>query len=272
MATKAEIQRLVTKNSNNILRVGILAQNEVRQVLRPAKNLSFNDQAGLVRTAIPAIADRYGNLSQVLALDYYQDFRALNNVKGNFTPKATKLDLSEKLDNLMGTGIAAGYNTGYQALENYLSDGITRITAAYNRDTIIDNASFDTQAAMIQRVANATACSFCIGQALEASTSEVIVSGNTIIEYQNDWHDNCGCTSEVIYEGQDLIRPSYYDSFEADYTSAKESLSAKREAAVEEAKANGTFDRYSTFLKANPQYSITRSNIAAELRSISGRK
>lgn len=272
MATQAQIQRLITRNSNNLLRVGILASNEVRQVLSTAGTLSFNDQAELVRSTIPAISERYGNISQVLALDYYSEYREANNVKGNFNPRETKLNYADKLDNLMGVGIALAYSENIGQMKNYLSDGITRITSAYNRDTILDNATFDSQAARIQRVANATACAFCVGLALNAELSEAIVTEDLIIEYENDWHDNCGCTTEVIFEGQSRIRPSYYDSMESDYNQAESSLSEKRDAAIAEAKANGTFTKYSKFLKENPQYSFNRENLAKELRAITGRK
>lgn len=272
MATQAQLQRLVVRNSNSLLRVGILASNEVSKVLGVANTLTFNDQADLVRTTIPAIADRYGNISQVLALEYYEDYRNLNDVKGRFTPKQVSLDYTEKLDNLMGTGIALAYDKGTAAMQTYLRDGITRITSSYNRDTIITNATYDTQAARIQRVADANACAFCVGLALNAELGGAIVSGDMVIEYENDWHDNCGCTAEVIYEGQDLIRPSYYDSMEADYNAAQESLVAKQDAAVAQAKADGTFTKYRTFLKENPELSVNRGNIARELRQVSNRK
>jgi hypothetical protein len=95
---------------------------------------------------------------------------------------------------------------------------MTRAVGSYNRDTILYNAGLDDAVVTVQRVAEADACAFC---ALMAFSSTRSASGQSLdvrtTQYAVDFHARCRCSIETLYEGDDPIRPPYYDQFEEEY-------------------------------------------------------
>jgi hypothetical protein len=134
---------------------------------------------------------------------------------------------------------------GHQAAVGAMNNAITREVASYHRDTVLFNAALDPYVSRVQRVAQATACEFCRLMALGSTNGRVRVSS-----YAVKFHDHCHCTIQPLFDGEDPIRPDYYDEFESEYTQAKsewngnnagtkQTLANWRE--IQKTKANGTY-------------------------------
>lgn len=274
MVSMNAINRSVSKNQTNMKRINVLASTETRKVLSSVADLSFNEQAGIARRTIPVIAEKYGAVASTVAAAHYNEYRNLHAKELGmpvFTAKPKKFSYDDRIDSLLGFGIASAKTKGFSAMQGVLANGLTYILSDYNRDTIKYNAENDSSTVVTtQRVAEANACAFCSMLAVvEVTQSAIQTDDNSLITYANEYHDNCQCSTEVIFEGSSLIRPSYYDSMEETYSDAYDRLSREGE---EEAARQGFSSRNSKFLKENPQYSITGKNIASYMRDGSGMK
>lgn len=264
--------RSVTKNRTNMKRVNVLAESEIRTVFSVANQMEFKDQAKLVRTAMPVIVGKYGNIATNIAAIHYNEYRSIT-AKPLGLPKysavaKTGVDFTERISNMMDIGIAKNVTMGLSSMEGLLIASSIGILSDYNRDTISFNAENDSgQVVKIQRVAGGNACAFCAQMAVVSAGWEGIVYDDNVISLETDYHDGCTCTSEVIYEGQAPLRPDHYDAYEGIYQDAYDTLSEERDAAFQSSDM-----RWSDFLKANPQYSVTSNNISSYMRKIGSMK
>lgn len=271
--TSRAILASVKRNQTNLKRVGILAQQEVRSVFRISAGLSELDTIKLVRDTVPVIATRYGTVNASASAIHYGEMREIGlrdkKVK-SFNPIVPALAFSGKVDSLLDFGIASNFTTGKSKMAEIIFNGITNVVADYARETIQYNAEADTATSVtVQRVAEPNACAFCVMLAVQPLTFDGIGSPEDFTVYENEWHNNCNCSNEVVFDTQSLIRPSYYDKMEETYNEASNRLIADGKAAAEEA---GTERGTRAFLKENPEYSFTTKNIARYMREEGGLK
>lgn len=222
------LNRSVNKNQLAMQRINILASNETRSVLTTALDMTFNEQASFVRTVFPTIVTKYGNISAVSGMHHYDEMRSLRDIPGAvFEAKLPSLNYIEKIDKTLGYAISRNYNDGIEAMARLLIDEVTLYVSDYNRDTISFNASNDKQVVSVQRVAEADACAFCMTIALNQYTFAVDGnSGLDVTDFQDEYHANCQCSVEAIYENEPPIRPDYYDNFQNIYDAARENITS----------------------------------------------
>jgi len=244
-----EKYNLVRRNQATMEQVNTLLQREANQVLGLASNFDQQQLGGYLRTVVPGLVDKYGNVNAVAAMNYYDEQRLLwaqqhpaasasKNLRNARTQKAQRFaaaklksqvyaaklptfDIAEKTEPIIGWGMSRFIDEGFDAMQSAVTNSMTRAVGSFNRDTIIYNAGLDDAVVSVQRVAEPGACSFCAMIAFGSGSS----GGDPRIgSYAADYHDHCHCSIETLYEGDTAIRPDYYDELEADYIEAARSV------------------------------------------------
>lgn len=220
MATREALAR---ENRQNLERVTTLTIAEARQLVANGDGLSQQELGGFLRTIVPGIVQRYGNVNAVLAVNYYDVVRDLFSKSAkSYKAYIPSLDPYAEVDSIVGYGMAHFQAQGFAGLPDIMANALTRPVTNWNRDTMRANAVSDPARTVIQRVARSGACAFC---AMAALNSTKVIEGRTTVmsprTYAKHFHDHCHCTEEVIFEGEDLITPHYYQTFQMEYDEAR---------------------------------------------------
>lgn len=214
---------LALKNRNTMLHVSTLMKREAVKVIGQGIGLGQQEFGGFIRQAVPGIVARYGQVNAVTAADYYDTTRALfANASKPYKATIPTLDAVLKSETLINYGMAAFMQQGPDVVPNLLAEAMTLQVASYNRETIDFNAGQDSVTKTIQRVAEPGACAFCAMLSFSTTNSaEGKLIGTRTFDYAPDFHSNCHCTVEVIYEGEAPIVPDYYADFAQEYADAQ---------------------------------------------------
>lgn len=273
--TSRVILNAINQNQANMKRATILAQQEVLSLFRISKEETDLNTIKLLRDSLPVIAERYGSVSAQAAAIHYDELRniAFQDTRvPNYVAATPALAYSERIETVLDYGIASNFTDNRQKMATVLSSGITGIVSQYNRDTITVNSERDNQVGLIkvQRVAEPGACAFCSMLAVNDITYTGIQAEASIITYEDNYHDSCNCSVEVVFEGQERIKPPYYNKMEETYKEAEKRIISEGQSAAE---AQGYSDRGNReFLKNNPEYSFVSKNITRYMRDIGGLK
>lgn len=248
MPTTLERQRYeaIRRNQATMQQVNVLLERESTKVLSLAEQFDQQQMGGYLRTVVPGLVDRYGNVNATAAMAYYDEQRLLAGARLSmstlraqrlagaklksqiYVAKLQTFDQVEIAEPIIGAGMKALMADGFGAMRSTVTNAMTRAVGSYNRDTIVYNAGLDEATLTVQRVAEPNACAFC---ALMAFSSSRSVSGDSLevrtTSYAVDFHNNCHCSIETIYEGDEPIRPDYYDQFEEEYLEVYKSNSVK---------------------------------------------
>lgn len=258
MATRTQARlALAKRNQTAMKQVSTLLTAEATKVLSAAPGTQ-QELGGYLRTVVPGLVDKYGNVNAEIARQYYDEQRALylasqnlqagsaNRVaRNNARTRASRLASAKtagqiyvaKIPTMNVTQMSEGM-IGY-AMSRFtqnlpyaddLVNAMTRAVGSYHRDTVLYNAGLDEAVMGVQRVAEPNACAFCMTIALGSYRSYTSTDVRTS-SYAADYHNNCNCSIETLYEGDAPIRPDYYDKFEQDY------IDATQEAGTTSAKA-----------------------------------
>ena len=220
MATR---KALALRNRNSMLHVSTLMKVEAKKVVAQGSNLGQQDFGGFLRTVVPAIVSRYGGLNASVAADYYdtvrQDFAKSSKPYKAILPT---FDATGRSLTLVNYGMASFMKTGFDSVMELLPEAMTYTVADYNRETIAYNARSDSGSKTVQRIAEPGACAFCALLAFSTTSSaEGEAIGTRTFSYAPDFHNNCHCTVEVVFEGEDPIVPDYYADFAQEYADAQ---------------------------------------------------
>lgn len=219
---------LATQNRQSIQRVSTLLKVEARKVLAQGSGLGQQDFGGFLRTTVPGLISRYGNVNAVMAANYYDEVRKIG-AKGAKSYKAALpiFDATERADTIVNYGMATFMAQGFDPVPELIAQALTYPVAQYNRETIDYNAGLDTSAKTVQRIAEPNACAFCATLAFATTTTaQGKTVGTRTFSYDPNFHDNCHCTVEVIFEGEEPIVPDYYKDFAMEYADAKSASSS----------------------------------------------
>lgn len=226
-----------------------IATRETLTIVEAARDFDQQELGGFLRTTMPPVVDRYGQINATAALDYYNQTKAAwyaeNGLVSSTNPNARRLarssrnarsaryaaarlegeiyvatrpefDLVGKVDGIVNYAMATFSKNGFDAMKPSLTNSLTRALASYQRDTVLYNSALDRDVYKVQRVARPNACSFCRVVAFESYRG----SEARTADYAINFHDNCHCTIETLYLGDQPIRPDYYDTFEQEYIEA----------------------------------------------------
>lgn len=242
----AESYNVMRRNQASMQQVTTLLEQEATQVLNVARDFDRNQLGGFLRSVVPGLVDRYGTVNATVAMKYYDEQRLLWRQRNPtaFATSATarrqarqsaqrraqnyaaarlkselfvaslpKFDALAKSEPIIGWGMSQFVEDGFDAASSAVRNSLTRAVGSYHRDTIIYNAGLDDAVVAVQRVAEPNACEFCRLVAFQSWRGRE----SRLSSYAIDFHDNCHCSIETIYEGDQPIRPDYYDEFEQQY-------------------------------------------------------
>lgn len=233
---------LTKRNQATMGQVETLLLREGTQVLSAGQNLGRQEMGGFLRQVVPGLIDRYGKVNAVAAMKYYDEQRlAWKNHAGNTTTRNSQRRKAERFaaaklrseiyvaklpefkpveiaDPIVGYGMARFTEEGFDVMRDQVNAAMTRAVASYNRNTILYNAGLDDAVVGVQRVAEPNACAFCAMVAF--GSSQWHARESRVADYAIDFHNNCRCSIETLYEGDQPVRPDYYDDFESEYTDA----------------------------------------------------
>lgn len=237
MAKTAEREKYdaIRRNQATMERVNQLLEADASKVLRLGEGMSQQELGGFYRSVVPGLVDRWGNVNATAAMQYYDSQRLAWQLKGNSRQSAERyaqrqlrtqvyvakmppknpVQISEAI---IGHGMQSFMKSGFGASQVAVQNALTRAVASYNRDTILYNSALDPAVITVQRIAEPTACGFCIGMAgLSLRTVESdgqYASNLSQVNYAVDYHNNCHCSIETLYQGDKPFRPDYYDGFQ----------------------------------------------------------
>jgi hypothetical protein len=231
-----EQYRLSRRNQATLKRVNELVDRASRTVVGRASEIADRQQmGGFLRSVVPGLIDRYGTVNAVAAREYYEAQR--NAALGRTAPAVTrsgrrnqsraadrvatartqgqiyvarlpKFDAVRKAEPIIGYGMALFQTNGFDTMNDEVANALTRAVGSYNRDTLLYNSALDSSVVGVQRVAEPDACDFCQIIAFDSFGSV------RVTDYAVEWHNNCRCSVETLYDGDAPYRPDYYDEFE----------------------------------------------------------
>lgn len=239
------------RNQATMKQVSNLLQAETTKVLGVASTYTQQELGGFLRSVVPGLIDKYGNVNAVAAMKYYDDQRTAyllaNPTAGTSTSRAgarliaqrtaaaqlrgqlyvarmAPQNVKAKAEPIIGYGMQRFTEAGFDASATAVNNALTRAVASFNRDTMLYNSALDTAVVTVQRVAEANACEFCAMMAFrstktisrlnaDGSTSTNLVDNVRTSSYAVEFHDNCHCSIETLYEGDSPIVPDYYKDF-----------------------------------------------------------
>jgi hypothetical protein len=164
----------------------VAAEREVQQMLASLNANRPEASAAALRSAYPAVIDRYSLAAGTLAADWYDDLRADAKVRGYFTalpvePQLERADgAARRLAGSLFTDDPSALGPGLQAVTDLL-------VKASARETITSSSIADPRASGWQRISRGASCSFC---RMLASRGAVYKQGTATFAAHHDC--NCG--------------------------------------------------------------------------------
>lgn len=234
---------LQQRNWATLDQVQELAMAETRTVVSVAEGFAQQEFGGFLRESIFPIVDKWGRVNATAAMDYYEESRNVwwqmhsqenqavgrDAIRGKETRYAAArlrgqirkanyadykailptYDVIGKSEYIINAGMKAFMGQPFPDAVKTIENAMTRQVASFHRDAILFNAGLDAAVHKVQRVAEANACAFCRLMALGYKGQKARTA-----DYAIHYHDHCRCTIEVLFEGDEPIRPDYYDLFE----------------------------------------------------------
>lgn len=206
----------VQKNHRTIERVNALMIADSNKILPLGDGMSQQELGGFYRSTITGLVDKWGNVNAAAAVENYNTQRSLWASTRKRTPKdyaavLPPTKLAETSEGIIGLGMQKFMEKGFGSSAIAVQNALTRAVAGYNRDVALYNSARDSAVVRVQRVAEATACGFCMQMALFSVDGTANIG---YVDYAVDFHNHCNCSIETIYEGDSFYRPDYYDAFE----------------------------------------------------------
>lgn len=232
MATNAERYRLLQRNQATMRQVNQILVNDAIKVTSVASGYEQQEMGGFLREIVPGLIDQYGNVNATAAMAYYDEQRlaALGANPGRqaarrsaervaksklesaiYVATMPKFDVQAKAEPIIGYAMSLFQRSGFDGMRSEMANALTRAVASYNRDTLLYNSALDKSVVSVQRVAEPTACDFCRTVAFGSKGNRY--QPRTTL-YAPNWHNNCHCSIETLYQGDTPYRPDYYDEFE----------------------------------------------------------
>jgi hypothetical protein len=250
MATARELYAAARRNQAAIRAVDTLVKRDTATLLNTAAGLGQQQMGGFLRQLVPGIVDRYGQVNATAAMRYYDERRllSLGSRPGASLPGRANRQLRQNARRQASNRAAAELRSqvflaqrapinpvavaqspinyamkiyqesGFGAMQDGLSNAMTRAVAGYNRDTILYNSALDPEVVGVQRVAEPGACGFCSLQAV--ASIDASRGFRSEPAYAVEFHNNCRCSIETLYADDEFIIPEHYQQFEQEYEEA----------------------------------------------------
>ena len=216
------------------------------QALFPALDLSsfaaIEASWPALEAALAALIDQNFGISSGLAANYYELFRAAEEVAGRYSPVlAETLPVEQVATSLKVTGPytakhLVALNDPQAAEKTFvrLAGSLQRLVSLGGNNTVLRNVEEDRVAIGWMRVTHSkNPCTFC---RLLATRGPVYKSEKTALATFFRKHDHCQCSIEAVYRPDTKLYPSaeadlaLYNESTADFHGTKDKLNAFRRA------------------------------------------
>lgn len=215
---------LLDDHRKNLDNVSTLAIADVVGATELLKDRPLPELAYQLRLALPEIAATYASVAETLAIDYYDNSRAVAGVESVYEAQRVDYDARTPMDKSIGYSIAQKTKgSTFEAFQSILAGSIQRSVVGADRETISFNIATDPDGTEYERVPSGTACSFCLTMAAVAE-----VRSN---DFFSKYHDFCRCTSRPVFTGQAATDLPIYSQVRSAYSLANKELQRQREAA-----------------------------------------
>lgn len=194
--------RLVAEHAailNGINRRALAELGDVWRALEGAEALAVRD---VLLDVVPALTDRYGDLSAVSAGDFYDEMRAAAGVPGRHAATLASTPPLEQVRASVRAGLApifAGEPQWAVALSR-LSGSVTRLVLQPARLTVAESTRRDPARPRFARKPDPDACDWCL---MLSSRGAVYMSEQSAGD-MNDYHDRCRCEPVPVFRDRDL--------------------------------------------------------------------
>lgn len=247
--TYARMKYEMTRTQEAVLKhVNDVVVDEATLLGNVGEALAQQEYGGYLRTVVPNLIDKYGKVNANAAVDFYNESRDQwwstrsaslsrqyrknqNRMAGRNASARLKSEIAVakgyqaqfkdtydeigKSDAVINYAMKVRAKYGHEPSVRAMGNALTREVASYHRDTVLFNSALDPYVQKVQRVAQAGACEFCRLMALGSRGRELGVT-----TYAVHFHAHCHCTIQPLYEGEEPVRPDYYDEFEKEYIEA----------------------------------------------------
>lgn len=206
MATAVQVTEFRQANQD----LNVLAQAQLQDFLS-----AFNLERDPVRVRdallvfFPELVATYGDVSALLAADFYDMLRDVPPSAASFTAAFAAPVDPAKAQGAARWAVGALFAEDAPLFTSQILGASQRLVAQRGRDTVTTNAGRDTVRTAFARIPSGTdTCRFCIMLASRGAVySDAVAAGE-----MNDFHDNCDCVITPIRkksdfpEGHDLAR------------------------------------------------------------------
>lgn len=237
----------VRRHQASMNQVSDLLDEEALRLLDVASGFGQQEMGGYLRLIVPGLLDRWGNVNATVAVRYYDEQRLAwlerhpggvrsQNGRNRMAERYARARLQGELyaatipafdaaaiaEPVIGYGMSSFLGEGgFDSMREAIRAATNRAVGSYNRDTMLYNAGLDSAVIGVQRVAEPKACEFCRTLAFKSQKQTMRADGNyyladnvRVADYAIHFHNNCHCSIETLYAGDEPIVPDYYKDFE----------------------------------------------------------
>ena len=184
---------------------------------------------------IPVLVAQYGDITAVVAADWYTEVRRQASAPGKFSPVMAKNIEKQFIEKGVRSAAGALFTDKPETMLDRMIADVGKWAAQTGRNTIVQSAHRDPWKPRVARVpTGAETCAFCL---VLASRGPIYTSLQTAGKW-NKYHGKCDCQAVIIGPHQELPEGydpnALYDQYlgardEADSGSLPKILSAFRE-------------------------------------------
>ena len=249
---------LANEHKRDVGNLTTLAISEVNGLFELLADRPIPEYAYQMRLAMPAIADTYAGAAEILAIDYYDNSRALAPaLKTNYGAEVAKYSATAEINSAIGYSVARLTKESPKSnVLSILAGSMQRAVANADRETISYNIVQDPDGTVYERIPQSDGCAFCLTMAAVAE----VQSEN----YFDKYHDYCRCVTMPVFTGQSKTELPIYGQVREAYDLAGKELTAQRNAV-------GYYDyKSSVAAKKFPDLTLTTENYLSKMRQVTG--
>lgn len=208
--------QLALEHRQVVSTVADLAALEFRDIITAVQGQDAEIVRDALMDTLPAVAATHGDAAAALAMDYYDEARAVAAARGAFVIEPAAAPAESRLHALVRWGVTPlfGPEPDMTATVGRIVGGLQRTVLDVSRETIADNSLRDPAASGWSRVARPDACAFC-----RMLVDRGAVYSSTSVGFKS--HDNCHCAAAVKFvDGREVSPVAYQVSRNRNMTPA----------------------------------------------------
>lgn len=153
---------------------------------------------------VPALIAYYSDGSSALAADFYEEERDLAGVRSRFAVQPIVQERTAEQRAAVAWAAAPLFDEALDVTVESRLAGVVQIeTARPFRDTVTQNARLDPDAAGWRRIANPSACKFCVMLAGRGA-----VYKRPTVQFAS--HENCFCSAQPVWSTDDTVEANEF--------------------------------------------------------------